>query len=381
MRFLLRVVLLAFAPWVLAAVVGGQRTSSADCRKCDATGKLACKAHPGEEGKLEDEVEFCSHVIDCESCAGVGFVDCPKCDRADVEAALEQRRAELVKAPGRWAALDEAMDRDLAKIETAHFVLVFEIESLKVGRKRLKAHPLHHLYAQRLEEIYTLYCEELGVGEGEFAEKVPVFVWKFSFDQEEGSLRFCKQSGIAGVRLHGVEPAYSVCGARSFFPKDEDLHRNLAHNVAQVLFSHQNPSGWIGNRKGGWAEEGLAHWFEDRLFGRCDNFCYEEQASHGGMRAGNFKLFARKLVERDAAPAMAQVFEQNSDTLSPDMRVVAMSYVDYLLERDGARFGQLGKQLRAGESTRDALGAVFELTPLEFERRWKAWVLETYPVR
>ena len=42
---------------------------------------------------------------------------------------------------------------------------------------------------------------------------------------------------------------------------------------------------------------------------------------------------------------------------------------------------QLGKELRSGTPTREALAEVFGLTPLAFEAQWREWVLATYPTR
>jgi hypothetical protein len=75
------------------------------------------------------------------------------------------------------------------------------------------------------------------------------------------------------------------------------------------------------------------------------------------------------------------MLEKNTDTLTLPQHAVAMSYVDYLITLDGAKFGALGRLMRQKKPTREAIQEVYGFNVLEFERRWRAWVLETYPVR
>jgi hypothetical protein len=85
------------------------------------------------------------------------------------------------------------------------------------------------------------------------------------------------------------------------------------------------------------------------------------------------------MVAANELPTVADVFQQNIDTLTLPMNAVAFSYVDFLLLKDGAKFNELVKKLKAKVPTRDALKETFGLAPLEFEVQWKAWVLATYP--
>jgi hypothetical protein len=155
----------------------------------------------------------------------------------------------------------------------------------------------------------------------------------------------------------------------------------LIHNVAHLLLAHQTPSLWIGNIKGGWADEGVAHWFEDRYFGVCDNFCYQEQNTNITYKEGKWKPAVRKMVASGDLPAVGEVMSKNTDGLEPPMHAVAFSYVDYLLQLDGSKFNSLCRQLRQKVAARDALQSAFGMAPIEFEAKWKAWVLETYPLR
>ncbi len=351
------------------------------CRKCKKEGRLPCGEHPKAECPLENEVLFCSAYMDCEECAGVGYVDCPKCEHEVAEDTLSKKRDELKLRSEGWKKLDEEMGFPLRKAESEHFLLVWEVDSMKVAKKRLNDHQLIHLYLRRLESMHELYTRTFGVTKADFLEKPRVFVWALPQDQLDGSLRFCRQGSRHGVRLLGSTPRYSVCGNKQFFSDDEKLHRNIVHSVTHLLFSNQKPSLWIGNLKGGWADEGLAHWFEEQLFGICTNYCYQEQNTNVDFKGGKFKVAIRKLVAMDKAPAVAEVFQQNTDTLTLPMHAACMSYVDFLIHTDSKKFNRLGRRLRQRVATRDAMKEIFGWNVLQFEVKWKEWVLATYPSR
>jgi hypothetical protein len=351
-----------------------------DCRKCHSTGKLPCPQHPRSECELEtDDVIYCSAFIDCPACGGTGYVPCTECKNEPALAALQARRDKLATRKLALKSIDDTMGRPLRKAESAHFVFLWEMDRFKIDKKYLNAHECTHVYLKRLEQEFTDYVGRLQVTEKEFAEKAWVFVWYLPEDHKDGSQKFCGQSADGGIKLMGLKPRYSVCGNKQHFKDDEELHRNIVHCVAHLLLSQQNPPAWIGNIKAGWADEGLAHWFEDRYFGICDNYCYQEANTTAYFKNGKYRLGVRKLVAGNELPPIAEVFQQNIDTLTPAMNAVAFSYVDYLLFLDGAKFDALMKKLKAKVATRDAMRDVFGMSPLEFETQWKAWVLATYP--
>ena len=387
--FAIAALLAGGAGWASPALGQDDETPDAPtCRKCKSTGVLPCEEHPKEECALESSVLFCSVVADCAPCAGTAQVDCSKCENEAAEATLVRRRERIAAAAkgikwvdDTWNAGRSREPDTLRKVETDHFVLVWEMEGMKVGRKRLNEHQTMHLYAERLEEVYADYCAALSAKDYEFKQKSAVLVWYLSGDQQEGSLRFCSNGAKNGVKLMGATPRYSVCANKQFFNADEDLHRNLVHSVAHLLLSHQAPSMWIGDKKYGWADEGLAHWFEDRYWGKCTNYCYQEQNTRVDFKSGKYKLAVRKMVATEKAPSVGEVFARTTNDLTLPEHAVAFSYVDYLLGLDGAKFNDMMKLLRRKVPTRDALKKCFDMNPLEFEVKWQAWVLETYPAR
>lgn len=351
------------------------------CTKCKQVGLVPCGEHRKLDLSHEHEVLYCSFVAECEACDGAGWVDCARCENSPAEQGLASKRAGMAERAQALGELDSEMGRPLRKAESAHFVLVWEIDELKVDKRRLKDHDLLHLYSRRLEELFAAYTDTFGVEEAEFAKKPRVFVWYFMEDQLEASKRFASSSAQKGVKLMGSNPNYSVAGIKRFFKGDEQLHRNLVHNVTHLLLSHQRPSNWVGHIKGGWADAGVAHWFEDRFFGVCDNYCYQEVNTTRSFKGGNWKPAVRKLVAMNDAPPAALVMQRNTTVLQPAEHAVAFSYVDFLIHKDAGQTNRLLKDLRAKVSTRDAIKQRFDWNLIQFEEAWKEWVLATYPSR
>lgn len=351
------------------------------CIPCKNEGRVPCAVHDKDEMHLEDHVSYCSSIGECAPCGGTGWLDCVDCENPKWPDVLARKRTALPGMVKLAATFDAEMKRPLRKVITPHFVLVWELDELKVDKRAVKHHELMHLYAARLERMFADYLAEFEAAPRDFKERIKVFVWSRAEDQLEGSSRFAGQQSARGVKLLGSSAVYSTLGTKQFYRDDDQLHRNLVHNVAHLMLAHQEPSQWVGNIKGGWVDEGVAHWFEERYFGVCDNYCYEEQNTNVDFKGGKWKPVVRKMVALDDLPSMADVMGRNTDALTLPMHALSFSYVDYLLATDGKKFNLLCRDLRKRVETRDALQKHFALSILELETRWKAWVLVTYPVR
>ncbi|MCA8981702.1 MAG: hypothetical protein H6831_03650 [Planctomycetes bacterium] len=351
------------------------------CKKCRSEGREPCPEHEKHECALEESVLFCSEVADCATCGGTGYVDCPFCDNDSVQSGLEKRRADIVRRGEKNAWLEKELGKKVRYAESEHFIVIWEMKDMKVDKVRKSPHEMLHLTIERMERLFDLYLEKLGAREGDFAEKALVAIWWWPMDQEDASARLCGSTSSVGVKLYGGKPRYSTCGAKQNFKDDEALHQSLVHNVAHLLLSHQRPSYWIGNDRKGWADAGVAHWFEYELSGTCRNYCYEEQNTKRDFKGGKFKVGVRKLVALGKQASMSSVMQKQTTELTPDEHALAFSYVDYLMQKDGKALNKLLIQLRERRETRDALQDTFGISILEFEELWKAWVLETYPTR
>ncbi|MDF1797786.1 MAG: hypothetical protein P1V81_01305 [Planctomycetota bacterium] len=353
------------------------------CIQCKTTGMEECpdKVHKKVDCGLETNAHYCSEVYGCETCGGTGWIDCDECERPDVDADLAGRRERIPGIRESVIKYDEEMGFPLHTIVTDHFEIVWEIDSMKVDKKRLDQHELMHLWADRMETLFADYVDTLQVKDGSFQQRLRLFVWWLPKDQKDGSLRFCQQGNEEGVKLLGLNPTYSLCGNKKSHKNDESLHRNVVHNVTHLLLSHQNPMEWIGNKKGGWADAGLAHWFEDKYFEVCDTYCYQEQNTNVDFKGGKWKPAVRKMVQSGDYPKIGTVFSRNTDGLELEEHAIAFSYVDFLIHKDAKMFNLLLSRLRSKTPTRDALAEAFGLSPIQMEEAWAEWVKDTYPLR
>lgn len=383
---------IALCAWTLAAggadLRGGSAADAGEddvpehvCKKCASTGREECDQHDRHECALEDDVLFCSVVADCVTCQGTGFVDCKFCDNEHVQDGMERRRKDIARRGEQLAWIEKELEKPVRVAESEHFVIIWESREMKVDKVKRNPHEMLHITAARMEALFDLYLDKLGAREGDFAEKPLIAVWWDDRDQKDASARLCGNANSLGVKLYTVNPRYSTSGHKRHFKDDEALHRNLVHNATHLLLSHQRPSYWIGNDKKGWADAGLAHWFEFELTGSCRTYCYEEVNTKRDFKGGKFKVGVRKLVALNKQPAMSAVMQKKTTELTPEEHAAAFSYVDYLMQRDGKKLNDLLRRLRQREETRDALQATFGLSILELEELWKAWVLETYPTR
>ncbi|MBM3978409.1 MAG: hypothetical protein FJ299_15650 [Planctomycetes bacterium] len=350
------------------------------CTKCRSQGRLPCAEHTLEECKSEALVQYCSMIDGCASCGGLGWLDCAACVDAPVEKALAERKLEFERGRARLAPFEEFMGRELRMVEDPNFVVIWELDELKVGKQRLGAHALAHLYLARMQAVRGAYMEALRADPLDFKVKNQMMFWGLVADHHRAAAKWCEMTGDGSMKLMGAVANFTVCAARKYFPDDRALHRHVAHNLSHLLLSHQAPSNWLGRIGAGWADEGLAHWMEDRVLQECGTYCYEEVNTSQQPRPGPWKPAWRKLVAKGEAPGLPSMLTLNTDQLSPEQHMAAFSAVDYLLQLDGARANQLFKLLRQRKPPREALAEIYKMNPLELQAAWHAWVLETYPL-
>jgi hypothetical protein len=134
--------LLAF----LAAAAAGAGCRSASptdaplvrCVPCKNEGRLPCSKHDKSEMPFEDSVLHCSHIAECAECGGAGWLDCTDCENPRWVDVLATKRDRSKACKGASDEIDGEMKRKVAKVVTDHFVLVWEVESLKVDKREVK---------------------------------------------------------------------------------------------------------------------------------------------------------------------------------------------------------------------------------------------------
>ena len=164
-------------------------------------------------------------------------------------------------------------------------------------------------------------------------------------------------------------------------PDDEAVHRNIIHAVTHLLSSQMPPMQWLGNKGHGWIDEGMSHWFEDKILGRCTNFCYEEirLAAGAGFKGGKWRPAVRKLADEGKLPTFASFMGKQTDELSFPEHATSFAMIDFLIAtRGGAKFRDLVRAVKGSTATRDALNQVYGLSPLSIDAVFVEWIKANY---
>jgi hypothetical protein len=379
MRLAMVLLLLLLAPHLAAQEV-------VSCKACSNHGSVECARH-GKAPSPEQAatVRRCSVAAECKACFGVLAVDCKTCGNAAVEEALRERQR-LVREwlQARRAAVDESVKRPLLHLETAHCDLVFSIRPTTVGREKLDTHALMHLYGERIEALRAMFCRVFEVPDADLPGRLEVYMFRDAQDQGVIGPRETGfgSAGSIGLKQMGPRFVYSMWHDLRSLPDDEALHRNIVHNVAHLLLSQMLPVQWIGNKSHGWIDEGVAHWFEDQVTGRCANFCHEEVLVHPGTgwKGGRWRTPVRKMVDEGGLPAFAALSSRNTDQLTFEEHAASFALVDFLITvRGGASFRDLVRHAKRGRPMREALAEVHGWSPISIDAPFHQWVRENYP--
>ena len=361
------------------------------CQWCKGKGYLRCKKHKKRYLKdfLDGVLWYCSEGASCKKCGGNLFVDCKHCTNPDAERDLASRK----KKQDEWLKkrrerVDALIQHSVLHGASEHFDFVCDLKPMKVNKVRFSTHDLLHLYLRRMEDFRKKFIKVLQLGPADMGIRTEVLFWRDGRDQSLAARKFCGISASgSGVKMMGTYSIYSFQYQKRFTPKDSDVHRTLVHNLAHLFLSNIKPELWIGHLKGGWVDAGLGHYFEYLLDGTCATFCYEEVASNKSFKSGKWLVPVRKMVALKKAPSFSEVSQKNTDSINVKEHAVCFSWIHYLFEGDlggknpGKKFVQMVRILKHKKPTRDALRAVYGVSPLTFERKWKEWVLKTYPSR
>ncbi|MBK8097820.1 MAG: hypothetical protein IPK26_11975 [Planctomycetes bacterium] len=374
---------------LLATLVQAQDTKPPlPCQPCTSHGELPCKAHGKGVLELEKVVRFCSVAADCKTCQGALATDCKSCRNQPAETALAERvKLAQQLLTQRRKDIDAVIDnKPLLHLTTEHLDLVFSIRPLTIGRDKIETHPLMHLYGQRIEALRTLFLQTFDVPDGDLPGRLRIHMFRDEQDHAFFGPRVTGMGGgsSTGTKLMGAECVYSMWHDPRGMPDDEALHRTIIHNTSHLLLSNMTPAVWLGNRKHGWIDEGLAHWFEDKLTGKCTNFCYEEIAltPGAGFKGGRWRVPVRKLVDDGKARSFAELSALNTDQLDFQDHAMVFACVDFLITAHGGpKFRDLVRLIKRDKPTRDALQEVYGLNPLTFDTRLHEWVKATYPLQ
>ena len=339
-----------------------------DCRKCKPS---ECSA---------EEVLFCSVVAACKTCEGSGREECKRCDRLPTES-LEARRAAVALWRAERQEVDAFMERELVQLESAHFVLVFDVRGVAPGRKKLDKHTGAHLYLERLEALHTLFTHDLGVEEKDWFGKTVVMLWQTEADQERASPKYTLQPSNTASKLMGANPVVSIFYDKAHMHEEYELHQAVVHHVTHCLLSNVFDGVWPGNIKGGWIDGGLAHSYEVQLFDGVRHYCYVESDSMGDFKFGAWERTVLAAANRNKELSFLDVTSRHTSQMTPEQHMFAWSFVDYVRKAHPDKLGPLARGIKQKVPIATLTQELFEESPFAFHESWKAFVKANYSSR
>lgn len=367
--------------WFAAAalVIATSSAQASQCATCSDSGVIECKACAKTSCKSACELVRCSFALACSACRGARVADCEKCETAP-ELTPAARVAELDAWRASLQPIDELIGHPLSHCESQHFVLTWDIKRIDTP-KTANAHEAMHVYLDRLEELFTRFVADLACTPEDFSSKTHVMLWSRAVDQGKASSKYTLQQSTTESKLMGAKPVVSIFYDKSHLHDEFELHQAVVHQVAHCLLSNVYDGIWPGNINGGWIDEGLAHFYENALFGEVRHYCYVESDSIAYFKFGRWESAVRMAVDKGEALGFLGVTGVNTVAMTPEQRMFAWSFCDYIVRAMPGKLGRVAKHVKQKKSTTDVFQSVLGLSPFQFEAGWKEWVVATYSLK
>lgn len=179
---------------------------------------------------------------------------------------------------------------------------------------------------------------------------------------------------------------FGISTKQSEIKHDQHLHNALLHNFTInaldgfMLYLVEAPV---------WLRVGLGHYMTKRNSDDYNFYDMDEGSAEMQKDAYVWEPLVRKLVTKDEAPGFADLSRMRSfGDLSFDDHITAWSMVHYLKQADAEKFGRWITALKTADDLTNNLSTqrkimkdVWGMTFGQADEKWKAWVLETYPVK
>lgn len=395
---------LAAAPHVAAQE--GEEPSPEELYDCFENGKepyeIDDKYQIAVQSGEDWDVLWSSELIEEEDNLGLPWQVCRRNQDQELKDAA-QAEWDAYEAEGEaWLAerrrLDEVVDldaRDIAHVETTHFMIAWAVPKIRsADKKTYDEWEAAHLYAARLEELYSEYKTMFGIEDvSNLRNKHHVYV----FDR----LREAKKAMPVYTGLIGNTTAKRAGGAtkqsvvvthrdKSTYPSDDDFFRHLTHSMIHQFTAVYYDVRWFEpgeygltppwlNDKYGWLDAGLAHWFERRQAGSTDTYCIREQDTTDRWKGPDWHKNVLKAVRSESWPSFAEVSTLPTQALTAKQHQFAWSWIDYLmLTQDRKNMGRAIRMAKEEYRAADILKEAFGISIISFERKWAEWVLVDY---
>ncbi len=347
-----------------------------ECRRCGGDGLMDCPQLAKHACPPDSPALSCSIAAACPQCEGTRLVPCTRCKAPpalDLAPERQANRAWLAEV----RAIDATLERkELAHARSAHFLLTHGVRALEVSGGETP-HGGLHLYLSRLEQLFERFSRDLSARAEDFLDRTHVLLWDRVQDQERASLAFTRQASRTESKLMGKSPVVSIFYDKEWLHEEFELHQALVHQVTHCLLSNVWDGIWPGNIRAGWLDEGLAHAYEIELFGSVRHYCYVEADTISELSRGPWEREVRLAVDSGESPGFLGIAGKNTIELLPAEQPFAWSFVDFARREHAGSFGPLARALKARKPLSEALETL-QLSPFEFEERWKAFVHERY---
>lgn len=374
--------------WMLACGAAVSAPAFGDdplCGGCDTTGKtknkLAISTMADEAG-----VVFCSEAMKKDKAAcGADEILCTRCKGAsyyedakrDVESEIERRRAWL---EDREKNVDRPVGREFVHIQTEHFILSFDLPSVKVGTVVYRTHAAAHLYAERLEKLYADIREihELPESRIRAARRYVYIVEGQKAGNILGTLH--TNTGAGSRAIQYGNPSHAVITLdKQNFREDADFHQHVAHVVSHLLYNDVDQvQHWLVERYG-WVSEGLSHYIEIRYHGAPNTWCHREAGNFVHWKGKDWEANVKKAVLAGQQPSFEELQQKPADALDAKEHQFAWSYIDYLMWLDPTAMPKMIGLMKGPQlPVRECLQSAYGLSIPAFVAGWEQFVKSEY---
>ncbi len=361
-----------------------QKKDPTKCPKCKSTGKLENKFFTPRIKEMESKVLYCSWVVEKDKKGhGIPWLVCKRCRNPGLEERARAEQKDLMLKNEKWIAerrkTDKLLKEDLLHVETEHFIITWSIPKIVTSAKKTyRAHEALHLYADRLETFYADFMDLFKIDPKTIRNpKHNIFLFEKQKHNLAAAKHYTGLNSWNAAYLPGNPSILVSWQDKANLPTDDHFHRHLIHHVSHLLNVSYYRMEWL-SATAGWADEGLAHFFEFRYFGLADNTC-DEEGELEELSHSDWEYQVRMGVEKGTLPSFAETCNKSTTALHGKEHQVAWSYVDFLLKKkEPARFLAFMRAIKTRKPCRDAIKEAYSLNVITFQKEWEEYVLATY---
>jgi hypothetical protein len=324
----------------------------------------------------------------------------------------------------------------VAWVETAHFRIGFNMKSAplpegaaprkalldevkalkkklpKVAEKPKRLDPWLrlHLAVQRCEKAYSEFLQLIGAtdadfpakgklpGEGAYLgqpDKFLVLLFQKRSDMARYMERFCNRKENVSMRFYHDKTFQMLLAIAAEGLEDFDEAGLHGHMVYALWHNLMNAYRGYGFPLPHWFGEGIAHWYGRKVESDFLNIQIRDDEAVAGENQANWPVKVRRRAQHDGAwfPFETMAAWAKWEDLGYHAHSQSWSRLDYLMSVDKAKVGEMLRKLKSvppdgtfeGQAgklrvmAQQLLFELFELDAAEFDRRWREWVLKTYP--